>query len=123
MKVLPIISIIFSVSVFTVTAAEVELKTAEIKQLVNGNTLVGVHHKKKTVQYFSKSGLTLWQAEGDELPSEGQWKVEANKYCSDFGSGWNCYKIVNDEEQEIYYFMADNFRAPFIVQPGYNFKF
>lgn len=123
MKVLSVISIIFSASALTATAAEIELNSSEIKALIKGNSVDGVHYKKRTVQYFSKSGLTLWQAEGDVLPSEGQWKVQENKYCSDFGSGWSCYKIVNDEAQGIHYYIADDFRAPFVVKAGYNFKF
>ncbi|WP_261843130.1 hypothetical protein [Aliamphritea ceti] len=105
----------------TANAAETELNTQQIETLLKGNSAAGVHFAGRTTQYFSESGLTLWMKEGDAKPSEGKWKAENNKYCSDFGSGWGCYKIINDEAQQIYYFMKDDFRAPFIVKPGYQF--
>jgi hypothetical protein len=100
-------------------AGENPLKTSEIETLLKGNTSNGVHYKERTSQYFSKSGLTLWIKSGDNFPSEGQWKAENDKYCSDFGNGWNCYQISEDKEQGIYYFLSDNFRAPFIMKEGY----
>ena len=105
----------------SVQAAETELTTQQIDSLLKGNTSAGVHFGGKTSQYFSESGLTLWMKEGDAKPSEGKWKAEDNRYCSDFGSGWGCYSIVSDEAQGVYYFMKDDFRAPFIMQPGYQF--
>jgi hypothetical protein len=104
-------------------AAEVELNTAEIEKLLTDNSISGVHYQKKTVQYFSKSGLTLWAGEGDAQLSEGEWKAQHNQYCSDFGNGWGCYKIVNDEKQGIYYFIGKDFRAPFVSKQGYHFQF
>ncbi|WP_281648639.1 hypothetical protein [Parendozoicomonas sp. Alg238-R29] len=105
------------------SASEAALSTAEIDKLMSGNSIAGVHYQKKTVQYFSKSGLTLWMSEGDALPAEGQWKAEDNQYCSDFGGGWGCYKVVNDKDQGIHYFLKGGFRAPFIVKKGYIFSF
>lgn len=116
LKILPMIML-----AGTVNAAETELDTQQINTLLKGNSVAGVHFSGKTTQYFSESGLTLWMKEGDAKPSEGKWKAEANTYCSDFGSGWGCYKIVNDEAQGIYYFTKDDFRAPFIVKAGYQF--
>lgn len=101
-------------------AAEVKLNSQQITELLSGNTANGVHFQKKTTQYFSESGLTLWQSSGDAKPFEGQWKVENNQYCSDFGSGWNCYNIVKDEAQGIQYFIGKDFRVPFIMQKGYS---
>ncbi|MCH9705388.1 MAG: hypothetical protein K0U15_04600 [Proteobacteria bacterium] len=95
-------------------AAEKNLSDAEIKSLLNGKSIAGVHYASRTLQYFSESGLTLWIKDGDAKPSEGQWKVENNSYCSNFGSDWGCYKVVLDEEQQIYYFIKEGFRAPFI---------
>ncbi|MGY0216392.1 hypothetical protein ACWJJH_03275 [Endozoicomonadaceae bacterium StTr2] len=122
MRNIPVLSLLLTLASIPAAAAEVDLDTAEIEQLLSGNTISGVHYQKQTNQYFSESGLTLWAAETDKAPSEGQWKAENNRYCSDFGSGWNCYKIVNDSKQGIYYFLGDDFRAPFIVRQGYHFQ-
>ena len=104
-------------------AEEVRLKTSEIDALISGKTINGVHYGKKTIQYFSKSGLTLWIGQGDELPSEGQWKVENDQYCSNFGSEWGCLNIVFDKAQNIHYFIGDDFRAPFVVSDNFSLNF
>lgn len=106
-----------------VHAEETRLSTSEIDELINGKTINGVHYGKRTIQYFSKSGLTLWIGQGDELPSEGQWKAENNQYCSNFGSDWGCFDIVLDKEQNIHYFIGENFRAPFVVADGFGLSF
>ncbi|MEH6443722.1 MAG: hypothetical protein V7784_07485 [Oceanospirillaceae bacterium] len=123
MKTSILSTLLLSALTFTVNASEVDLTSKEIKKAFTGNSISGVHYKQKTVQYFSKSGLTLWMKADDKAPAEGQWKVENNQYCSDFGSGWGCYKVVSDGAQGIYYFIGKDFRAPFIVQTGYNFSF
>lgn len=102
-------------------AAEKPLSGAEIRELLAGNTAHGVHYGKRTSQYFSAAGKTLWKGEGDEKPSAGEWKTKAQQYCSrfaDYGNQWGCYDIVLDEAQGIYYFLGENFRAPFIIQDG-----
>ncbi|MGU9951180.1 MAG: hypothetical protein ACNYPH_02500 [Gammaproteobacteria bacterium WSBS_2016_MAG_OTU1] len=104
-------------------AAETTLDNAAVQKLLAGNTAYGVHYGKRTAQYFSESGLTLWQGEGDPAPAEGQWKVEDGKYCSRWGSDWGCLNIAHDEEQNVYYFIGDDFRAPFVVKNGYALSF
>lgn len=120
MKLIPLYALLLvSASPFSF-AAEVPLKSTQIDDLLKGNSINGVHYQKKTVQYFSESGLTLWMGSGDAKPSEGKWKVDNDKYCSDFGSGWNCFQVMNDEKQQVYYFIGADFRAPFVVQRGYD---
>lgn len=102
-------------------AAEKSLTGPEIRELLADKTAHGVHYGKRTTQYFSSDETTSWKGEGDEKSSDGEWKTEAEKYCSRFpnyGNKWGCYEIVLDEAQEIYYFLGDNFRAPFIVKDG-----
>lgn len=113
-------ALILSTLTFSSFASELDLTTKDIQTALTGNSISGVHYGQKTVQYFSKSGLTLWMKDGDKAPSEGQWKVENNQYCSNFGSGWGCYRVVNDKAQGIHYFLKEDFRAPFIVQTGFD---
>ncbi len=123
MKAIAISAMLLSAFSLSINASETELSTESIEKILKENSISGVHYQQKTVQYFSKSGLTLWMKDGDKAPSEGQWKVENNQYCSNFGSGWGCYKVVNDEAQGIHYFIAKDFRAPFIMQKGFNLSF
>ena len=102
-------------------AAEKSLTGTQIKELLSDKTAHGVHYGKRTTQYFSASGTTSWKGEGDEKSSGGEWKTEDEKYCSrfpDYGNKWGCYQIALDEAQGIYYFLGEDFRAPFIVKEG-----
>lgn len=109
-------------------AAEKQLSTEEINTLLTGATVKGVHYGVETRQYFSESGLTLWIKEGDEKPSEARYKIEDEQYCSSWTGLWNeeeygCFNIALDDEQNIYYFLAENFRAPFVVNEGFELQF
>lgn len=110
------------------SAAETRLDTKAVTALLSGATIKGVHYGVETRQYFSESGLTLWIKEGDEKPSEARYKIEDGKYCSSWTGLWseedyNCFTIAHDEGQNIYYFLADDFRAPFVINKGFTLDF
>ena len=72
--------------------------------------------------------LTLWIKSGDEKPSEARYKIENDQYCSSWTGLWNeedygCFNIAHDEEQNIYYFLGDDFRAPFVINSGFELNF
>ena len=109
-------------------AAEKQLSGDEITALLSGSTIKGIHFGSETRQYFSESGLTLWIKAGDEKPSEARYKIENNQYCSSWTGLWSeedygCFNIAHDEAQDIYYFLSDDFRAPFIVNDGFELHF
>ncbi|MDA7965317.1 hypothetical protein [Ruegeria sp.] len=109
-------------------AEEVTLNDQEIKDLLTGATIKGIHYGVETRQYFADSGLTLWIKEGDAKPAEARYKVEDGKYCSSWTGLWNeedygCFSIAHDKEQNIYYFLQDNFRAPFVMNSGFDLNF
>lgn len=109
-------------------AAEKNLNTEQISELLSGSTIKGIHYGVETRQYFSESGLTLWIKSDDEKPSEARYKVENDQYCSSWTGLWNkeeygCFNIAHDEEQNIYYFLGDNFRAPFVINSGFELNF
>ncbi|KLN61775.1 hypothetical protein WH96_05635 [Kiloniella spongiae] len=104
----------------TAMAEETALNTAQIKELLVGKTVEGIHFGSHTRQYFSKSGLTLWIKNGDAEPSEARYKVENDKYCSSWTGlwaepEWGCFSIHHDKDQGLYYYISDDFRAPFII--------
>ncbi len=112
----------------TVLAEEKALDSEEIKSLLSGATIKGIHYGVETRQYFSESGLTLWIKEGDDKPSEARYKIEADQYCSSWTGLWNeeewgCFGILHDEEQNIHYFVGDNFRAPFVINSKFDLSF
>ena len=112
----------------TVLAEEKALDSEGIKSLLTGATIKGIHYGVETRQYFSESGLTLWIKEGDDKPSEARYKIEADQYCSSWTGLWNeeewgCFEILHDGEQNIYYFIGDNFRAPFVINDKFDLSF
>ncbi len=109
-------------------AAEVKLDEDKISELLSGSTIKGIHFGVETRQYFSESGLTLWIKSDDEKPSEARYKIENDQYCSSWTGLWNkekygCFDIVHDEDQNIYYFLAEDFRAPFIISNKFDLNF
>ncbi|ATG46053.1 hypothetical protein PhaeoP83_04463 (plasmid) [Phaeobacter inhibens] len=110
MKLLPIAAIA-ALSATGLAAQEKALTTAEIQELLVGNTVEGIHFGTHTRQYFSPSGLTLWIKSGDETPSEARYKIEDDQYCSSWvglwsDPEWGCFSIVHDEKQGLYYYLA-----------------
>ena len=101
------------------------LDNSEVETLLKGTTIKGIHYGKETRQYFSESGLTLWIKDGDDKPSEARYKVEDGQYCSSWTGLWNkedygCFNIAYDKEQDLYYFLKEDFRAPFIINEGFQ---
>lgn len=117
-----------SFSATTTFAADTKLSGEEITELLSGATIKGLHYGTETRQYFSESGLTLWIKQGDEKPSEARYKVEDGQYCSSWSGLWaeekyGCFDIAHDKEQNVHYFLGDDFRAPFIVNDGFELHF
>ena len=111
-----------------VLAEERALDTEELNSLLSGATIKGIHYGVETRQYFSESGLTLWMKEGDDKPAEARYKIEADQYCSSWTGLWNeeewgCFTILHDEEQNIYYFAGDDFRAPLVINSKFDLSF
>ncbi len=76
----------------TAEAAETKLSGAEMQAILYDKILYG----KDVEQIFQKSGVTFYLAGGNQ--SQGNWKIEAEKYCSQWppNEAWACYDIVQD---------------------------
>ena len=112
----------------TAIAEEKALSTQGINDLIVGKTVQGIHFGEQTRQYFSESGLTLWIKNGDAVPSEARYRIEDNRYCSSWSGlwaepQWGCFAIHHDEEQGLYYYIGEGFRAPFIVGEEFSLEF
>ncbi|WP_217351674.1 hypothetical protein, partial [Ruegeria sp. HKCCD8929] len=109
-------------------AEETPLTTQQIQELLVGQTVEGIHFGTHTRQYFAESGLTLWIKKGDAVPSEARYKIEDDQYCSSWVGlwatpEWGCFSIAHDVEQGLYYYIADGFRAPFVIADGFSLSF
>jgi hypothetical protein len=76
--------------------ADRELSGEEIRQLLQDVTLTAVDNGRSVTQIFQKSGLTLYGVDGQQ--SQGFWRVENDRYCSQWPPHdlWDCYTIARD---------------------------
>lgn len=103
-------------------AAERSLTTAEITQLLSGNTVIGSSDKGEWRQYFDPAGDTTY-ARGSDAPSRGAWQVKDGKYCSQWPpqSVWVCYAVTGDLDAHpatLTWIGDSGTRYPGRVQPG-----
>lgn len=86
-----------SMLVFPVAAlaSEASLRGEEIRETLNGNTVVGVKDGQKWRQTFNSNGNTVYHA-GSAQPSAGRWRVDGDRYCSTWPpqSRWTCYDMT-----------------------------
>jgi len=89
------LTLALSLTSTTAFAADTKLSGKQITELLSGATIKGLHYGTETRQYFSESGLTLY----------------------------GCFDIAHDKEQNVHYFLGEDFRAPFIVNNGFELHF
>ncbi|NNE86068.1 MAG: hypothetical protein HKN28_19055 [Alphaproteobacteria bacterium] len=78
------------------------LSGAEIKQWIDGNTVVGVWAGTPYRQLFRPDGTTAYDAAGT-VRDEGRWWVTEDEYCSWWSStGETCYQVLRDGEMLIW---------------------
>lgn len=71
-----------------------ELMAAEIANKLTGFSAV---FKSGAKQYFAADGTTLYLTRSQSF-EKGLWKVEGDEYCSNWGRGWRCYRMVTTED-------------------------
>lgn len=78
-------------------AAERKLGEAEIRTLLDNNTVAGEDKQGAWKQFFDANGATTY-VQGTEPPSHGRWTVRGGKYCSQWppAEGWACYEVTSD---------------------------
>jgi hypothetical protein len=76
-----------------VQAENVKLSGAEIALVLKDVELTADDGGRKISQIFQKSGVTLYIVDGQQ--SQGFWRVEADKYCSQWPphEQWDCYDM------------------------------
>ena len=80
------------------TAAQAErlLTGSEVLLLLSDATLTSNKDDKKIAQIFQKGGMTLYIENGAQ--SQGLWKIEGDKYCSQWppNENWSCFAMTRD---------------------------
>jgi hypothetical protein len=77
-------------------AAETKLSGAEIILALSDVKLTAQDDGKSISQIFQKAGVTLYVVDGQQ--SQGFWRVEADKYCSQWPphEQWDCYDMTRN---------------------------
>jgi hypothetical protein len=77
------------------SAAEVRLTGTEITAALAGKTLYA-GPSAEIEQIFQSTGLTMYTDKG--AMSQGTWKVDGDKYCSQWppSNNWSCYEVTRD---------------------------
>jgi hypothetical protein len=77
-------------------ADEALVKSPDLEKLFSDKSLYGTAAKAAVEQIFQKSGVTFYLENGTS--SQGTWKIENNKYCSQWppNPSWSCYDVMRD---------------------------
>ncbi len=99
----PVLASVLLVVLASPAAAMPErLSGAQIKQWIDGNTVVGVWAGTAYRQLFRSNGTTTYDAQG-AARDEGRWWVTDTEYCSWWsGSGEACYQVLRDGDTLIW---------------------
>ncbi len=79
-----------------VHANEIKLSGTEIMAVLNDVKLTATDSGRYIFQIFQKASVTLYVVDGQQ--SQGFWRVEGDKYCSQWPphDQWDCYDITQD---------------------------
>ena len=97
-----LLAIVFLVAVAgPATAMPERLSGAQIKEWIDGNTVVGVWAGTAYRQLFRPDGTTAYGA--GAARDEGRWWVTDTEYCSWWsGSGEACYQVLREGDTLIW---------------------
>lgn len=82
-----------------VTAAENKLDGAAIAVALNNVTLTSTENERTIEQVFQSSGATFTIDVLTQALSQGFWRVEGDKYCSQWppSEHWSCYDMFSNK--------------------------
>ncbi|NKB52516.1 MAG: hypothetical protein GKR97_09870 [Rhizobiaceae bacterium] len=97
MKLLDVVVGLTSLIFVSKLASAKPLTSDEISELLPTIVAIG----DQTSQIFSAAGATTYTDRG--RASFGSWRVQANKYCSQWppAGGWSCYVVDYDDQSKV----------------------
>lgn len=83
----------------SVAAAEKKLDGAAIAVALDNVTLTSTENDRKIEQVFQSSGATFTIDVQTKALSQGFWRVEGDKYCSQWppSEHWSCYDMFTNQ--------------------------
>jgi hypothetical protein len=85
-----------SICTLSAHAEEKKLNGTEITATLTDKVLTSANN---ATQIFQKSGVTFYSENGSQ--SQGFWKVEGDKYCSQWppNTAWPCYDVLQNGDK------------------------
>jgi hypothetical protein len=108
----------FILAVTTTSAfAEPKSLTGEEINHALGDQILEMADNAPTTQIFQKGGLTIYREGGQQ--SQGRWKVDGNKYCSQWPPSdyWACYDVLADGDLIVFVSSQGGRTEMRLVQP------
>jgi hypothetical protein len=89
---------------FSASAAEVRLDAANLRKLLNNTTLTATVSGRAVEQVFQGSGSTFTIDVATKALSQGFWRLEGNKYCSQWPPSeyWSCFDVFGGEHGVVF---------------------
>ena len=112
-KLFVALTLVLFLFISTAHAEEQICSEDEIKATLTGHEIKGIWNGKNYLQTFNEDGSTIYKPENMSAMN-GKWFVKDGKYCSDFGSGENCYKVARDGDT-FYWIYEAGARVKFTV--------
>jgi len=75
----------------------------EIKTMIVGNTMAGVHGGSRYEEYLNPSGTIAGRVDGEEY--SGQWKITGNQICFSYAvkqAVWDCGTVTLRNDRIIF---------------------
>ena len=98
-------ALLFALGVNPVALAEqVKLNNQQILDYLTDRTVTGNQNGNGWKQFFRAGGSTDYYQDGYPFPSQGYWKAEGDKYCSQWPPSphWTCYDFTADGDELVF---------------------
>jgi hypothetical protein len=95
-----ILTLLFSSFIATVQAAEIKLDAEALKSLLSDITLTSTESGRVIEQVFQASGATFTIDIETRQQSQGFWKLQGDKYCSQWppSENWECFDVYGNDQ-------------------------
>jgi hypothetical protein len=99
-------AILFALCLLTAPAAakETKLDGTALRDLFNDITLTSKENGRVIEQVFQSGGVTFTVDIHTNVQSQGFWRLEGDKYCSQWppSEHWSCYDVLENDQGVVF---------------------
>jgi hypothetical protein len=99
-----VLIVCLSLLIATAQAAEKKLGAGELKDLLSNIRLTSTETGRETEQVFQASGATFTIDVETHQQSQGFWKLQGDKYCSQWppSENWECFDVYGNDQGVVF---------------------